>query len=262
LDADKHVIEITALGESLKGIGRIIAVTANFAATEKFTPHQDARSIRVVAKPPEVHCFEVTAVLEWVNQNSLATTVVGGLTVTLVSYIFSKLAGNKAEMKELRTALETAIKELGNREQQVVDRLLDTVDKMAESLRPSAKQALAPIGKTAATLSVRSASDAGRSKLIGLADKEAIESREPTEIDLERQYNVVIHEMNLDTATCRVSLADDPEGRIAAIITDPVAILSNNVYATAFASQTEIAVKAKAASRDGKVEKLYISDTA
>lgn len=262
LDAAHHVIEITALGESLKGFGRIISVAANFAATEKLVLHQDARSVRVVAKPPEAHCFELSAVVQWVNQNALATTVVGGLTVSLVAYIFKKLAGDKAEMKELRTALETAIKELGNRDQQVVDRLLDTVDKMADSLRPAAKQALTPIGKTVSSVSVRSSSSKGTVKVIGLLDKEAIEAAEPTEIDEERSYAVRFHEMNFDTVTCRVSLADDPDARISAVVTDPVATVSNNPYAIAFAAQAEIIVRAKAALSEGKIVKLYISNTA
>lgn len=262
MDADQHVIEITAFGESLKGMGRIISVAANFAVTEKLVQHQDARAVRVVAKPPEAHCFELVAVVQWVNQNALATTVVGGLTVSLVAYIFSKLAGNKAEMKELRTALETAIKELGNRDQQIIDRLLDTVDRMSESLRPAAKQALAPIGKTAATVSVRSSKGAGHVKVIGLPDKEAIDADEPTEIDEERNYSIRFHEMNIDTATCRVSLSDDDEARIPAVVTDPVATTSNNPYAVAFAAQTELTVRAKAAILDGKITKLYISNTA
>ena len=258
LDADFHAMELMALGESVKGLGRILSVAANFAATQRFVQHQDAMSVRVVALPPKAHCFEIFAVLQWVNQHALATTIVGGFTVSLVSYIFAKLAGNKAEMKELRGALDTAIREIGTRDQKVVERLLDTVDKMAESLRPSAKQAVAPIGRTAATLSV--SGGGGSSFSVGLPERDAIEATSPPEISEETTFRVRLHEMNLDNATGKASFADAPDERTAAVITDPVASLANNPYAIAFAAQIEITVKGKLSTREGKVDRIYISD--
>lgn len=260
LDADEHTIELVALGQSIQGVGRIIGVAANFAATSKFVKHQDALSVRVVATPPQAHCFEITAILQWLDQSSTVSSIVGGLTVTLVSYVFAKLAGNKAEMKELRAALEVAIRELGNRDQKIIDRLLDTVDQMASSLKPAAKQAVTPIGKTASTLTI---SGAGKQSIpVGVAEKEAIESVEPPEISEETTFTVRFHEMNFDNKSCRVSFHDDPdtEQRTSATITDPAAMLPNNPYAQAFASQLYISVKGKAAFRNGEIEKLYISD--
>lgn len=262
MDASNHHMELGALGDSIKGLSRIIGVAANFAATEKFVQHKDAMSVRVVAAPPRAHCFEILVYLEWVSQNALASTIVGGLTVTLVSYIFSRLARNKAEMKELRGALDLAIKELGSKDQDVVDRLLSTIDKMADALRPAAKLAVAPIGSTATTLTVSSESAHAVSKSVGIADKDAIEAADPAEIVAEQTFRVLLHEMNLDNTSCKVSLPDEPEGRITAIITDPVATTANNPYAAAFAAQRSLSVRAKAAVRDGEIERLYISNTA
>lgn len=258
MDAEKHEIELVALGDSIRGLGRIINVAANFAATQKYIQHQDAMAVRVVAKPPQAHCFEMVAILQWVSQNALAANVVGGLTVILVSYIFAKLAGNKAEMKELRGALDTAIKELGNRDQKIVDRLLETVDKMATALKPAAKQAVAPIGKTASTLSVYG--NGVRSINVGLAEREAIEAVDPPQISDEGTFIIRFHEMNIDNTSCKVSFEDEPDERTPAVITDPVATLPNNAYANAFASQAYIQVKGKVATRDDKIEKLYVSD--
>lgn len=261
IDADHHEIELGALGESIKGLSRIIGVAANFAATQKYVQHKDAMAVRVLATPPKAHCFEIAVALHWVSQNALASTVVGGLTVSLVSYIFSRLAKNKAEMKELRGALETAIKELGNRDQMVIDRLLDTVDKMADALKPSARQAVSPIGATVSSMSVSSRAPHAKSTVIGIAEKETISASDPAEIIDEKIYHITIHEMNKDNVSCKISLDDDPDARIASIITDPEVAAPNNVYAMAFAADTMIPVKAKAAIRDGIIEKLYISDT-
>jgi hypothetical protein len=50
LDATQHEIEISALGESLRGLSRVIGVAANFAATQRYVQHKDALSVRVVAR--------------------------------------------------------------------------------------------------------------------------------------------------------------------------------------------------------------------
>lgn len=262
LDADAHTIELSALADSLKGLSRIVGVSANFAATQRHMQRPEAFSIRVVAAPPEPHCYEILVWLQWVNQNALPTTIVGGFTVALVSYVFHRAAGKRAEMKELRGALDEAIRTLGNRDDKVVNRLLDTVDKMADSLRPSAKLAVRPIGRTAGTLTVSSPSIEKSGTTLTIAERDAIEARADTEIGSESEWVVVLHELNLDTGGCRVSLEDDPEGRVGATITDPVLQAPNNPYSVAFAAQTPIAVKAKPSLIDGQMERLYISNTA
>src|SRR6185295_16526572 len=114
----------------------------NFAAKQKFTQHRDALAVRVVVQPTEAHCFEILACVKWAAENPLISTTVGGLAVTLISFIFAWASGRREEMKQLRGALDTAIKELGAKDQATVDRLLDTVDRMAEALRPAARQAV------------------------------------------------------------------------------------------------------------------------
>ena len=259
LDADKHEIELAALAESLKGFSRILGVAGNFAATQKYVQHKDALSVRVMVVEPEAKCFQIAAWIEWVNQNPLLTTVVGGLTVSLVAYIFNRAAGQRAEMRELRGALDTAIKELGTRDQKVVDRLLDTVDKMADALKPAVKQAVSPIGETASSITVLEGPN-DRTIILKTADKDAILSEDPNDISETGIYHVALTELNLDNGNCRVALREQPEPRIPAVITDPVISQPNNVYSSAFAAHKEIMVKAKASIRDGQIEKLFISD--
>jgi len=115
LDAAQHEIEIQTFAKSIKGFGRIIAVTANFAATEQFIQHKDAMDVRVVVRPPEPNCVTMAAVIQWVEGSPLLTNVVGGLLVLLIGYVFARNANQKQEMKHLHGALETAIRELGNR---------------------------------------------------------------------------------------------------------------------------------------------------
>lgn len=261
LDADRHEIEMSALADSIKGLARIFAVAGNFAATQRYIQHKDAMAVRVVAAAPRPHCFEFLATIQWASQNPLIATTVGGLFVVLVSWIFKRAAGRREEMKNLRGALETAIKELGTKDQATVDRLLDTVDKMADALRPAAKQAVAPIGESVRTLTITGAK-ADRPLVVDEAEKAAIVSEVPLEVGEERTYHVLITELDMLSGNCHMSFADEPESKIAGRITDPAFASPNNKYALALAAKQVLAVRAKATLRDGEIDRLHISDTA
>jgi hypothetical protein len=62
---------MSALADSLKGFSRIIGVAGNFAATQRYVQHKDAFAVRVVARPPEAHCFEMIAWVRWASENPL-----------------------------------------------------------------------------------------------------------------------------------------------------------------------------------------------
>jgi hypothetical protein len=214
-----------------------------------------------LAKPPEEGSFEFWAAVEWVGTNPLMATFVGGLFVSLVSYIFNRAAGQREEMKQLRGALDTAIRELGARDQATVDRLLDTVDKLADALRPSARLAVAPVGESARTLTIGGATEGRPSIVIGEAEKAAILSTSELEVGAEKPYHLVITELDMVSGNCHVAFVDDPDARVPGRITDPAFGVPNNLYALAMAAQRPITVRAKATLKDGEIERLHISDT-
>ena len=260
LDAARHEIELGALAEALRGLSRIIGVAGNFAATQRFVQHKDALAVRVVTRAPERGCFEISVWLEWASQNSLIASTTSGLTVLLIGFIFKRAAGQREEMRQLRGALETAIKELGTRDQSVVDRLLTTVDRMADALRPAARQAVAPIGETAAKMTISSADAGSPTVALGSAEKAAISSEEEIEIGPEASYRVRVIELDVELGGCRLIPVGEPEERIPGKITDPALSVPNNIYGLALASQAPITVRAKPALRDGEILRLYISD--
>lgn len=259
LDADRHVIEISDFADSMKGLGRIIGIAATFAATEKFTQHKDARPLKVVIGPPRDGCVIVEATLAWVDQHAMVSSTVSGLTVALVCYIFNRIAGKREEMKLLHASLETAIRQLGHRDQPTIDRLLNTVDKMAETLRPSVRQAVKPVGVTAGSMSIAGRKGGGEAITVDKQMRDAIDTDEPLEIGNEVDIIALFVEMNLDTRAARI--ATDPHGddRYSAEITDPEIQVPNNAYALAFAAQEPLLVRAKPTLRDGKIERWYIS---
>ena len=261
LDADRHEIDMALLGESLQGFSKIIGVVGNFAATERIITHKDAFVLKVVVSPPLSHCFEIMAVLKWVNDIPLITTVVGGLTVALVTYVFQKAAGNREEMRQLRGALDTAIRELGHRDQTTVDKLLATIDKMADNLRSAVRQAVIPIGDTASSITIANQNGVPQG-VFSAADKEAILSETPTSVGKEDIYSVRFTEMDTETGACKVALDPDAPKRISAKITDPAFWVPNNPYVLALASKAMISVSAKPLIKNGELERLYISNTA
>lgn len=259
LDADRHEIDLGDLGDSLKGLSRIIAVSGNLAATDKFVQHKDAFAVRVVASPPEAHCFEIMAWLRWGAENPYMSATVSGLTVALIGYIFKKTSGQREEMKHLKDSLDKAITELGGRDRSTVERLLDTVDRMAEALRPAVKQAVAPIGQTASTLTVGDRAG-GRTVVIDQADRDAIMAEGDSEITNERTFSVEITGLSMENGSCKLALDDDPDARVSGQVTDPQVMRANNPYALAMAGKKRINVRAKALLKDGEIERLYISD--
>lgn len=261
LDADQHAIEIGALGESLQGLGRIIGVVATFAATEKLVVRTDARPLKVVVGPPEANCVTLQAALNWLDQSQFvagtASAVIGGLIV----YVVTRFAGQKEEMKHLRAIAEQAIQQAGHRDSAVIDRLISTIEKMAEQLRPAVRKAVKPVGTTARTLTVGPSHGDGPKVVVDKAMRDAIDAEEPLEIGPEQMSEVQFIEMNLDARTSRIVLVDgdDDEARYTAEITDPEFQVPNNAYAEAFASQSSLQVRMKPTLREGEVERWYIS---
>ncbi len=259
LDAGRHEIEMGSFAESLKGLSRILAVTANFAGTQRWVQHKDAMDVRILVRSPESHCFEIVAWAKWAAEEPLISTVAGGLMVALVGYVFKRASGKSEEMRYLKDSLDQAIRALGTRDQSAVDRMLTTIEKMADALRPAARAAVEPIGKSAQTLSIGSVSSTPVVKL-DVTDRDAIRAATPVKVGAEQTFQIFITELDLQNGSCRVHLQGDEENRITAQVTDPQIVNANNPYVIAMAAMQPIRVKAKAALKDETIEKLYISD--
>lgn len=264
MDAERHEIELTSLAESLAGLSKIIAASSHFALTREMALRRDYQTVRVVARTPRDGCFIIDAMVQYAHHHPMfkeySTQVISGLTVIAVSYIFTSAIGKNEEMKRLSGALESAIKELGSRDQSTIDRLLATIDTMAQRLGPAVKKAVAPVGVSARTMSVGIASHDAPSVTIDEADKAAIMAPPGLTVDDERAYRVLISELDMETGHCHVAIEGDDDGRLPARITDPAFSLPNNPYVTAMAAKTFLGVRAKATVREGNIERLFISN--
>ncbi len=260
MDADNHSIEIGALAESLKGLGRIIGTVGTFAATNKLVLHADARPMKVVVGPPEPNCLTLLAAWEWVNQTEVIAGTASGLAATLITAIFAHFRGQSEEMKHLRAVAEEAIRAAGHRDEKVIQRMLDTVDRMADKLAPAVRQAVEPVGTTARTMTIGDANGV-RTVIVDQALKDAIRAAGDLTVGPEVLIDVRFVEMNLESSTCRLRLdsPDEEDHRYIGEITDPEFLVPHNAYTTAFAAKTALKVRAKPTLRDGEIERWYIT---
>lgn len=251
-DADNHVIEANELADSLKGFSRILGTAGHFLATGNYVKKQPAQEVRVLVAEAEPKCFNLSyQVWEFVRQQQFFQGFSGAALTALVAYIIARAASKQSEMKHLAEALKQAMSGTAATN----ERLLDTINKMADALRPSVRQAVAPIGGSAGTITI------GGSHIVDAEDKDRIMSLSPTEVTSEREWVGVITELDRENATCKIRLRDDEDTRIPASITDPMFRATGNPYMEAFNTGEMITLIGKAELTEGDIKRLYISDT-
>ncbi|MEG0241285.1 MAG: hypothetical protein RR726_02460 [Pseudomonas sp.] len=263
-DAADHRIEMSSLAESLDGFSRIYAVVGHFVATGEYAKQLQALGAKAYAQETEAKCFSVAGALAWATANGIFQGLGVAVFTGVLTYVYQRNSGNKEEMKHLRELFE---KQLGFN-QKVSERMLDTIDRLSDGLQPSVKKSVAPIGETCDRIDLYTGGNIH--KTIDLAEKEAILDEEPTVILPEREYSVLITEMDRLRRTCKVSFTgpDSEEGvdeegaprRLNGEITDPVVTLEESPYLSAFITGKPVLVKAKAMMRNSLISKLYISD--
>lgn len=256
--AAAHEMDLWQLGESLQGFAKAIAVAANFAYTGSTAVHLDALKVQVVATPTdEHHCFEVTAQIKllleskefWIGAMGAAATIL----TPVITYI---LSSRKAEeMKHLSDALKHSM--TGN--QAVTEKLVSTIEKLAEALNPSVRKALTPIGRSCSSIDIYE----GATKIHTMdATTKAAFSNTGTKVaDHTKVFTGVISEFDMTTGACKV-LLDEATERVAAKVADPVYSTPNNPYVVSMAAQLKITFLAKyELDTNGDIVKLHIFDT-
>jgi hypothetical protein len=261
LDSDEHKIDLHQLGESLQGLARISDISGHFVVTHKYSKWLSTHDVRVFAKEARENCFSIDGVLEFVKQQQVFSGFMGAAMTALVAYILAKNA-NKEEQSEKSLKLYLkALHDQGHRDQKTINRCLDLIEKMATDLRPSAKQAVAPIGKSASTLTLLD----GEGKNFGVFnehDAEQIRKPEPNELTGIEKIKVRFTELDKQRGTAKVHLDGMPTNhRISALVHDPLVKDVNNVYSLALASDEPIYVQAKLQYKSGELSKLYIFDS-
>ncbi len=259
LDAERHQIELHLLGESIQGVARLLAVSGHFAATGQYAKQMPALDVKVFVNEPRANCFTLDAVIAFARDQQLFAGAVGVVLGPLLGWFVARISNNRAEMKALKDSLDKAIGHLANHNADLIPKYLATVEKMAESLTPAMRAAVAPVGKTCSTMRI------GSDVAIDEATANAIRSLAADEVTETRVWDVRITELDLESKSGKIRLEDselEDEKRFKAVITDPAIAVINSDYVRAFAEQRPIRVRGKAVLRDGEIQTLYVSDTA
>jgi transcriptional accessory protein Tex/SPT6 len=179
----------------------------------------------------------------------------------IVTFIIAKFGGRKRDMDRAMDLAEKALEESGATARSAIESMRAVVEKLAEGQRPAARMLVSPVGESCATLRVGSLEHGAID--VDKATRDAIDAPDPVEVSSERTFRVLITELDLQTKACKVSLHDDEdaEKRHPGEITDPILNLPNNAYVSAMAAQRWIDVRGKAQSKEGELDKLYISNT-
>ncbi|CAK7069712.1 MAG: hypothetical protein KER_03054 [Kerstersia gyiorum] len=256
-DADGHTIDLHQLGQSLQGMARILAVSAHFTETGKYNKQFDTLSVKVVAEPVDKHhCYEVTAtILQVATSGALWSGLGTALLMAVLGYVFNRRKAE--EMKHLSDALKQSI----SQQAEVQERMLLTIEKLADSLQPSVRQALAPIGQSVESINLRRRGAPNERVVLDRETKELAQVGKNHAITGPHHMSGIISELDMVSGSCKVSLESDPDNRVPAKIVDPVVSMPNNPYAQALSQISTIAFTAKAEiDADGCVVTLYISD--
>jgi hypothetical protein len=255
-DAEHHELDLNQLGQSLQGFARIFAVSANVLKTGKLNKHFDSLDVRVVSVPVTQHrCYEVMATVRSIAESKeLWSGVFGAILAAVVQYVLSRR--DKDEMKYLSEALKQSLQN----NQGTVDKLVATIEKMADALRPAAKQALTPIERSCKQIDLYA--NGTRFHSMDAATKRSFADTDAVISDHSSVYTAVITEFDMATGACKITL-DGETSRLPALVTDPIYNRPNNPYVEAMAASRPLRFVAKAElDQDGNPVKLYISDTA
>lgn len=259
-DADKHQIDLFSLGESIQGVARLVSAVGNFVVTGRYSKRFHAQAVRVIAKEAgRPGCFTLDTALQWAQDARIFSGFAGSAITALIAYIVHKASRNRgAEMKYISEALQKAIEEMGHTDRAHTDRLMETIEKMADDLKPSVKRAVTPVGTTCSTMRIGK----GEYTEIDEPMKEAIMS-EHIDVLATAEYEVLITELDMENGSCKVHIggAPDDRSRTPAVITDPAASQPNNPYVVAMSNGSWLRVHAKATAKGGELQRLYISDT-
>lgn len=258
-DADQHELDLFDFGTSAQGIARIIGPLSELALNGKLIRSRKALNVRVLIRSPEPACFQFWAFIVALGTLPLFSGAGTKLLELLLNSVLAKLAQKPAVANEMNQQLLELVKDKDEHQRAMLDRMLGVLEANAEAFRAAAKQVVTPIGTSCQTISIGGQSH--KPLVLGPVDREVIDAGPEAEITDERNFEVVITELDVETGGCKLSIGDATEARVRGLISDPVLSQPDNSYALALANQKPLKVRAKALLKSGEIQKLFISDT-
>ncbi|WP_162066601.1 hypothetical protein [Burkholderia sp. THE68] len=165
----------------------------------------------------------------------------------------------QATMQSQAKSMNEALQQSQQNNQQNFETLKALADKLADALRPAARQALSPIDHSCQRIDLYA--EGKQFMTLDSDHKRAFSQNSGTVTEHLEPYVGVISQFDMTTGACRLTL-EGATSRIPAIVVDPVFDRPNNRYVKAMTSADPIRFLAKAELDDeGNPIRLYISDT-
>lgn len=257
LDAERHELDLYSLGESMQGFARVTGTAAHFALTHDYKRYFRSQSLRVLAKEPEANCFRVDLVFEFIKQYQILSGSFGVIVASLVPWLYVR-ATRKDDEATGNELAKIAVEAMAAQNREVTSRLLDTIEQLADDLKPAMRQSTSPIAVSCDTIGILTPE---RDHFLGSKDKDALLVPDTDELSDLMEFTVLITELDLERGTCKARFVGEPEDRrIPCKINDPLLETTKNPYSSAMDAGDPVVVKAKALFQDAKIKKLYISD--
>lgn len=257
MDADDHVIDMRLFGEAMIGLERALSQGLNALATGTTQPRSKMMLV-IKATPPRDGCVQFDAVVEMAQGllPVLKPTLAGAgaaLAKHLITAVIKRFGGAKKQSTlEVDKMLDLMKLEKDDRQRERQNILA-----VIEKLRPAAVQIMAPVGKSAESLTLIAANDTEPS-VFDVATAQALRSRNELEVSDMQTMRLKVDGITVHNRTLKVEDPDEPGRFVTAEIRDPAFNDGENVYTLSVTKHLE--VQAKATYRDGKLHRLHIMD--
>ncbi len=279
-DADQHILDAAALGESIGGASRLYTAVAHYCVFGAVPRGNYKKEFRCYASIPRDGSYEIPLLIAALaQQQALYAPLYAEGIKFIFAYVLKAIKDQwtkSSSTERIVEALVDAIKEQAraHAEVQMVAtnglvkandnlaslnaRLIDTLPALAESTRSNGRALVEPVGKSCRSLTqLAQTADA---VVIDEPEAAVIKSTEPLEISNVATFKCdSITEVNTETGHCRI-VVDGFQGTLVGKITDPSLSNPHNVYTQALNAHTGFTFTAKPVKRDGVVKTLYISD--
>jgi hypothetical protein len=269
-DASRNAIEMRHLGASLIGLDRIMADGILILTEQRLPIRRERPPIALEIQAPRAGSVEILGGLApMIGQLPLLWDFVASgrakSAMEFAAYVLKVRGGRPAEaevhkenMLEILRITEAA---RDRADQRWHDTMRETVGHLARSVAErsgyASKQAVAPIGRSVDQLQIGDAT--GDGNLIDAAMADVIREGGGATVGDQERIVVQVDGYQHHNRTLKIARLDG-EGFMTANVTDPAFDNSPNLYTEAATVRARLVIDAKKTFRDGRIERLHISN--
>ena len=279
-DADKNILEASALGESITGASKLYTAVAHYSVFGLVPRGRYRKDFACYVHPASPGSWDqLWGIAPLAGDYGIHAQLYN----QSISYIFGRIVNSLISVwtrpSESVQAVESLSDEFHERARMddnlsamlvngliqansdlasLQSQLIGTLPRLADTTRPHGRKFVQPVGKTCSKI-VQFQNESFES-LISESDAEVIRGDTAMEVGPMETFKVTkISEIDIRSGHCVV----DVEGiarQLTGKITDPGLEIPNNMYTKSLNDHTEFMVQAKVVRKNGEIKRLYISN--